>query len=63
MIDLAKIIIDRSAKDKAAIVNIRRQELKTLGYAVIDSKYLAALMVQARRLEGDAAWKRMKEKK
>ena len=63
MIDLDSIIIDRSPKDKAAIVNMRREELKALGYAVIDSKYLAALMVQARRLEGDAAWKRMKEKK
>jgi hypothetical protein len=47
MIDLANIIIDRSPKDKAAFVNKRRDELKPLGYSVVDSKWLASMMVHA----------------
>lgn len=48
--NLDEIIIDRSAKEKAALINRRRDELKPLGYAVVDSRYLAGLMVQAKRL-------------
>lgn len=51
MIDLAKIIIDRSPAEKAALINRRRDELKPLGYAVVEVRYLAALMVQAKRLQ------------
>ena len=51
MIDLSEIIIDRSPAAKAAFVNKSREELKTLGYAVVDSKYLKGLMIQARRFE------------
>lgn len=51
MIDLHSIIIDRSAKDKAALLNRRRDELKSLGYAVVDSRWLKGLMIQAKRLE------------
>jgi hypothetical protein len=41
-IDLSEIIIDRSPAAKAAFVNKSREELKKLGYAVIDSRYLNA---------------------
>jgi len=47
-INLYDIIIDRSAKDKAAIVIRRREELKPLGYSVILTTALADLIVEAR---------------
>jgi len=50
MIDLHEIIIERSARDKAALLNRRRDELKPLGYSIVDSKYLTTLMVLAKRL-------------
>jgi hypothetical protein len=46
-IDLNEIIIDRSAKDKAALINRRRDELKPLGYSVVDSKWLAGIVAHA----------------
>lgn len=50
-LNLHDIIIDRSEAAKAAFVNKARQELKDLGYAVVDSRYLKGLMVQAKRME------------
>lgn len=47
-INLYDIIIDRSAKDKAAIIIRRREELKPLGYSVILTTALADLIVEAR---------------
>lgn len=55
MIDLHEIIIDRSAAEKAAFVNRTRDELKPLGYAVVDSKWLTGLMVQAKKLNPKGA--------
>ena len=47
----SETVIDRSDAQKAALINARRQELKSLGYAVVDSKWLKGLMIQAKRLE------------
>ncbi len=44
-------IIDRSPKEKAYRVTVLREELKTLGYSVVRSDYLAALMFQAKRIK------------
>jgi hypothetical protein len=50
-INLHDIIIDRSPKEKLIRVAALRAELKTLGYAVISSTYLAGLLVQAKRIK------------
>jgi hypothetical protein len=42
-------IIDRSSEQKAARVDTLRAELKALGYSVVDARYLAGLLVQAKR--------------
>lgn len=47
MIDLDSIIIDRSAKDKAALISRRQCELRPLGYSVVNSEWLASLMANA----------------
>jgi hypothetical protein len=47
--NLSEIIIDRSAAQKIKRVETLRVELKSLGYSVVDSRYLAGLLVQAKR--------------
>jgi hypothetical protein len=49
--DESTIIIDRSAAQKLARIDALRQELKPLGYTVVLTNYLAALTVQAKRLQ------------
>jgi hypothetical protein len=44
-----EIIIDRNEAQKAARVDTLRAELKALGYSVVDARYLAGLLVQAKR--------------
>ena len=46
-INLHDIIIDRSAKDKAALISRRQSELRPLGYSVVNSEWLASLMANA----------------
>ena len=53
-VNLHDIIIDRSETAKAAFVNKARDQLKPLGYAVVDLKYLKGLMVQAKRIKETA---------
>jgi hypothetical protein len=48
-LDLHNIIIDRSIAQKAKRVDVLRVELKTLGYSVVSTAYLAGLLVQAKR--------------
>lgn len=45
------LIIDRSEKQKLARIDSLRQELKPLGYTVVLTSYLAALTIQAKRLQ------------
>ena len=47
MIDLDTIIIDRSDKDKTALISRRQCELRPLGYSVVNSEWLASLMANA----------------
>jgi len=49
--NLDAIIIDRNDKQKAARVDSLREELKGMGYSVVRSSYLSALMFQAKRLK------------
>lgn len=44
------LIIDRSPAQKARRVDELRAELKALGYSVVSTRWLAGLIVQARRL-------------
>ena len=48
-ISLHDIIIDRSPAQKAIRVAAMRDELKSLGYSVISTIYLAGLIAQAKR--------------
>jgi len=47
--NLHEIIIDRSPAQKKLRVAALRDELKTLGYSVVATPYLAGLIVQAKR--------------
>jgi hypothetical protein len=46
--NLEDIIIDRSATEKAIRVDKLREELRGLGYSIIPTEALAALIVEAR---------------
>ncbi len=49
--NLDDVVIDRSPKEKAIRVDTLRAELKDLGYSVVSTRYLAGLLVQAKRLQ------------
>jgi hypothetical protein len=51
MTDLDTIIVDKSPAQKIARVDKLREELKPLGYSVVLTTYLAALVFQAKRLK------------
>mgnify|MGYP001616230149 CR=1 FL=1 len=49
MIDLDKIIIDRTPRETLIHIEKLRTELKGLGYSVVDTRYLAGLLIVAER--------------
>ena len=47
--NLSEIIIDRSPSQQIKRVEALRAELKDLGYSIVPERYLAGLLVQAKR--------------